>query len=148
MGLKQFIDREYSFFSFSFAQTKVWNSRRRHSTSGQLRGHSNSLSIQRSTYHLDWHMGASLRLTGPVSNEGPGVFYFRPATLIWQKMWMNVRKNSEYTEKNLNLATKIALQSQKNFVSGYLNSTNFRKKIWMIQMKSERMAGLLYVLVN
>ena len=47
-------------------------------------------------------------------------------------------KKSEYTEKNLNLTTKIALlyrdpyqiQSQKNlnFVSGYLNFIKFQAK--------------------
>ena len=72
----------------------------------------------------------------------------RPATLIWCKIWMNVRKKSELTEKNLNLTTKIALlyrnfyqiHSQKhlNYESGYLNFTKFQEKnlndsdkIWM-----------------
>ena len=49
-----------------------------------------------------------------------------------------MRKKSEYTEKNLNLTTKVALlhrnlyqiQSQKNlnFGSGYLNFTKFQEK--------------------
>ena len=50
---------------------------------------------------------------------------------------MNVRKKSEYTEKNLNLTIKIELlyrnayqiQSQKdlNFESGYLNFTKVQE---------------------
>ena len=74
----------------------------------------------------------------------------RHATKIWHKIWMNVRKNLNiYTEKNLNLTTKIALlcrnlyqiQSQKNlnFESGHLDFTKFQEK------KSEWMAGLVYV---
>ena len=68
--------------------------------------------------------------------------------LIWHKIWMNVRKKSEYIEKYLNLTTKIELlyrnlyqnQSQKNLnlESDYLNFTKFLEKnlsdsdkIWM-----------------
>ena len=61
-------------------------------------------------------------------------------------------KKSEYAEKNLNLTIKIGLlysnlyqiQSQKNLnlESDYLNFTKIQEKIWMIQIKSEWMAGL------
>ena len=73
---------------------------------------------------------------------------------------MNVREKSEYTEKILILTTKIELlyrnlyktQCQKNLnlESGYIwISLNFSEKIWMIQIKSEWMAGLdLSITVN
>ena len=62
-------------------------------------------------------------------------------------------KKSEFTEKNLNSTTKIAflyrnlyqIQSPKNLnLSQFIwISLNFRgEKIWMIQIKSEWMAGL------
>ena len=61
-------------------------------------------------------------------------------------------KKSEYTEKNLNLTIKIGLlyrnvyqiHSKKIWILSQVIwiSLNFRKKIWMIQIKSEWMAGL------
>ena len=79
---------------------------------------------------------------------------FRPATLIWHKIWMNVRKNLNIQKRiwiwlpkkhfflNRNLyqfkAKKIWILNQV-----YLNFSKFQqKKIWMIQIKSEWMAGL------
>ena len=72
----------------------------------------------------------------------------RPATLIWHKIWMNVRKIWIYRkESKIALFIRKSLPNSKPKIIWSLNqliwiSLKFRQKIWMIQIKSEWMAGL------
>ena len=63
-------------------------------------------------------------------------YCIRPATFVRHKILMDVRNNVNiYTEKNLNLSTKIAFYIEistkfkaKNSESGHLNFTKFQEK--------------------